>query len=320
MISKDTIISMYEKMKIVRILEEQLIVKHKEGYIRGPVHLCLGQEATGIGACAVLNDDDYITGTHRGHAQFVGKGLDLKKMVAEMMGKKTGYCKGKASHMLIADVEKGVLGGNGIVAGAVPISVGYGLSFQLQKSNKVALCFLGDGATNEGYFHESLNIAALWKTNNVFFVENNLYGLTVPARKHLSIKNIAERANAYGIPGIVIDGNDVIAVYEATKEAVERARKGLGPTLIEAKTYRILGFSTGDKGGYQPEEEIRQWKEKDPIERLRKLLLEKDLLSEEEIEKIDNKAKTEVDDAMQFGIDSPYPDSESAFTGIYAMN
>jgi len=320
MLERELLVRMYEKMKIVRILEEQLVIKHSEGLIRGPVHLCLGQEATGVGACAVLNDDDYVTSTHRGHAHFVGKGLDLNKMVAEMMGKKTGYCKGKASHMLIADVEKGMLGGNGIVGGGIPISVGYGMAFQIQKSNRVALCFLGDGASNEGNFHESLNMASIWKVNTVFFAENNMYGLTVPVRKHLSVQSIAERAKAYGIPGIVIDGNDVLAVYEATKEAVDRARRGLGPTLIEAKTYRILGFSTGDKGGYQPEEEITEWKKKDAIERYKKFLMESGVLSGIEIEELNNKAKKAVEDAIQFAIESPYPDPESAFTGIYAEN
>lgn len=320
MLEKEILRRMYQRMKITRILEEQLMKKHAEGMIRGPVHLCLGQEAVGVGACAVLNDDDYVTSTHRGHAHFIGKGLDINKMVAEMMGKKTGYCKGKGGHMLIADVEKGMVGGCGIVGGGIPISVGYGLAFRMQKTKRVALCFFGDGASNEGNFHESLNLAAIWKVNTVFFAENNLYGLTVPASKHLSIVNIAERSKAYGIPGIVIDGNDILAVYEATKEAVVRARRGDGPTLIEAKTYRILGFSTGDQGGYQPKEEISEWKGKDPIERFKKYLIDKDILEDTEIEKMNREAKKMVDNAIKFGIESPYPEKESAFTNIYANN
>jgi len=318
MFDKEMLVRMYKRMKITRILEEQLKVKHSEGLIRGPVHLCLGQEAVGVGACEVLNDDDYVTSTHRGHAHFIGKGLDLKKMVAEMMGKETGFCKGKASHMLIADVNKGMVGGCGIVGGGIPIAVGYGLAFKMQKSKRVAVSFFGDGASNQGTFHEALNMAAIWKTNTVFVAENNLYGLTVPAKKHLSVKDIADRAKAYGIPGVVVDGNDVLAVYEVVNQAVERARNGEGPSIVEAKTYRILGFSTGDKGGYQPEEEIAEWTKKDAIERFKKYLIKKEILTGKEVENLDNEAVNEVEEAIKFAVDSPYPEKKSAFTGVYA--
>ncbi len=311
---------LYKRMVEARQLEYAIREQHKEGKVRGPVHMCVGQEATGVGACAVLNDDDWVTSTHRGHAHFVGKGLDLKKMVAEMMGKSTGYCGGKASHMLIASREKGMLGGCGIVCGALGIGVGYGLSFKMDGTDRVALSFIGDGATNEGMFHEALNMAALWKTNNVIFVEHNMYGLTVRADRHLSVENISDRAAAYGIPGVTIDGNDIIAVIEAAQEAVDRARRGEGPTLIEAKTYRVLGFSTGDKGGYQTQEEIDSWTtpDKDPIARFAKYLQDKGICTADDIKALDEEAQAAVDEAIQFGLDSPYPDPSTLMEGIYA--
>ena len=320
MFDNDKMKLLYKRMVVTRQLEYGIREQHKQGKVRGPVHMCVGQEATGVGACACLNDDDWVTSTHRGHAHFVGKGLDLNKMVAEMMGKSTGYCGGKASHMLIASREKGMLGGCGIVCGALGIVVGYGLTFKMDGSDRVALSFLGDGASNEGMFHEALNMAALWKTNNVIFVEHNMYGLTVRADRHLSVENISDRAAAYGIPGVSIDGNDIIAVIEATEEAVARARRGEGPTLIEAKTYRVLGFSTGDKGGYQSQEEIDSWTtpDKDPIIRFAKYLQEKGICTEAEIEELNAEAQTDVDKAIQFGLESPYPDASVLMEGIFA--
>lgn len=319
MFDKDTMKLLYKRMVIARQLEYGIKEQHADGKVRGPVHMCVGQEATGVGACAVLNDDDWVTSTHRGHAHFVGKGLDLNKMVAEMMGKATGYCGGKASHMLIASREKGMLGGCGIVCGGLGIAVGYGLSFKMDGSDRVALSFLGDGASNEGMFHEALNMAALWKTNNVIIAEHNMYGLTVRADRHLSVENISDRAASYGIPGITVDGNDIIAVIEATQEAVDRARKGQGPSLIEAKTYRVLGFSTGDKGGYQPQEEIDAWTtpEKDPIARFAKQLKDNKICTAEDIAQLDAEAQAEVDAAIQFGLESPYPDPSTLMEGVF---
>ena len=320
MFDKETMKLLYKRMNIARDLEYAIKEQHAAGKVRGPVHMCVGQEATGVGAGICLRDDDYITSTHRGHAHFVGKGLDIKKMAAEMMGKATGYCGGRASHMLIACKEKGVLGGCGIVCGALGIGVGYGLSFKMDHSDRVCLSFIGDGASNEGMFHEAMNMAALWKTNNVVFVEHNMYGLTVRADRHLSVTNISDRAAAYGIPGVTIDGNDIIAVIQATQEAVARARKGNGPTLIEAKTYRILGFSTGDKGGYQPQEEIDYWSapERDAIARYAKYLVENKICTPEDIKTLDQEAKNEVAEAIQFALDSPYPDPSTLMVGIYA--
>ena len=320
MFDNETMKLLYKRMNIVRKLEYALKEQHAAGKIRGPVHLCVGQEATGVGAGICLRDDDYITSTHRGHAHFVGKGLELKPMVAEMMGKATGYCGGRASHMLIACKEKGVLGGCGIVCGALGIGVGYGLSFKMDQSDRVCLSFIGDGASNEGMFHEAMNMAALWKTNNVIFAEHNMYGLTVRANRHLSVENISDRAKAYGIPGVTIDGNDIVEVMEATQEAVARARRGDGPTLIEAKTYRILGFSTGDKGRYQPQQEIDAWStpEKDAIARFGKDLVEKKICPCEEIDALAKAAEDEVAEAIQYGLDCPYPAPSTLMEGIYA--
>ena len=237
-----------------------------------------------------------------------------------MMGKAAGYCGGRASHMLIASKERGCLGGCGIVSGALGFAVAYGLSFKMDNSDRVCLSSIGVGASNEGMFHEAMNMAALWKTNNVMIAEHNMYGLTVHATRHLSVTNIADRAAAYGIPGLVIDGNDIIEVIEATQEAVARARRGEGPTLIEAKTYRILGFSTGDKGGYQPQEEIDAWAapERDAIARYAKYLVEKKICTPEEVAALNQAAKNEVDEAIQFGLNAPYPDASTLMDGIYA--
>ncbi len=320
MFDNETMKLLYRRMCEARYLEYGIKEQHAAGKVRGPVHLCVGQEAVGVGAGICLRDDDYITSTHRGHAHFVGKGLELKPMVAEMMGKAAGYCGGRASHMLIASKERGCLGGCGIVCGALGIAVGYGLSFKMDNSDRVCLSFIGDGASNEGMFHEAMNMAALWKTNNVMIAEHNMYGLTVHATRHLSVTNIADRAAAYGIPGLVIDGNDIIEVIEATQEAVARARRGEGPTLIEAKTYRILGFSTGDKGGYQPQEEIDAWAapERDAIARYAKYLVEKKICTPEEVAALNQAAKNEVDEAIQFGLNAPYPDASTLMDGIYA--
>ena len=320
MFDQETMKLLYQRMCEARFLEYGIKEQHAAGKVRGPVHLCVGQEAVGVGAGICLRDDDYITSTHRGHAHFVGKGLELKPMVAEMMGKAPCYCGGRASHMLIACKEKGCLGGCGIVCGALGIAVGYGLSFKMDKSDRVCLSFVGDGASNEGMFHEAMNMAALWKTNNVIIAEHNMYGLTVHATRHLSVTNIADRAAAYGIPGLVIDGNDIIEVIQATQEAVARARRGEGPTLIEAKTYRILGFSTGDKGGYQPQEEIDAWSapEKDAIARYGKYLVDQKICTSEEVDALKAQAKALVDEAIEYGLNAPYPDASTLMEGIYA--
>jgi len=307
MINKEKMIDMYKKMTQTRILEERLQELHTKGLTKGPIHLCIGQEAVGIGACAALRKNDYITSTHRGHAHYIGKGIELNKLVAEIFGKSTGYCKGKAGHMLVADVSMGLVGGCGIVGGMLPIAVGEGLSIKMRGTDQVVVCFFGDGATNTGAFHEALNLAAIWKVPVIFLCEHNSYGLTVPATKHLSIKNIADRAKSYNISGKIVDGNDIIAVYQVMSETVEKVRNGGGPILIEAKTYRLGGFSTGDLGGYQPTSEVETWKKKDPIPRFKSKLINENIITAGEIEKIEEEALEAVNEAIQFAMKSPYP-------------
>lgn len=319
MLKKEQSLDMYRKMNQTRILEESLQQLHTKGIIKGSIHLCIGQEAVGIGACAALRKEDYITSTHRGHAHYIGKGIKLNKLVAEIFGKSTGYCKGKAGHMLVADISIGLLGGCGIVGDMIPIAVGEGLSIKMNGSDQVVICFFGDGASNTGAFHESLNLGAIWKVPVIFLCEFNSYGLTVPATKHLSIKNVADRARSYNIPGMMVDGNDVIAVYQTVSKAVEKIRNGEGPILIEAKTYRISGFSTGDLGGYQSSREIEEWKKKDPIILFKNKLTNENIMSAEEIKQVEEEALKAVNEAIQFAMKSPYPNStlETLFEDIY---
>lgn len=307
MINKEKMLDMYRKMTQTRILEERLQQLHTKGVTKGPIHLCIGQEAVGIGACAALRKNDYITSNHRGHAHYIGKGIELNKLVAEIFGKSTGYCKGKAGHMLVADVSIGLFGGCGIVGDMIPIAVGEGLTIKMSGTDQVVVCFFGDGASNTGAFHEALNLAAIWKVPVIFLCENNCYGLTVPATKHLSVENVADRAKSYNIPGVIVDGNDVIAVYQVVSEAVEKIRNGKGPILIEAKTYRLSGFSTGDLGSYQPSSEIEAWKKKDPIIRFKGKLISENIMTAGEVKKIEEEALEVVNEAIQFAMKSPYP-------------
>jgi pyruvate dehydrogenase E1 component alpha subunit len=307
MINKEKMIDMYRKMTQTRILEERLQQLYTKGVTKGPIHLCIGQEAVGIGACAALRKNDYITSTHRGHAHYIGKGIELNKLVAEIFGKSTGYCKGKAGHMLVADISIGLIGGCGIVGGMLPIAVGEGLSIKMRGTDQVVVCFFGDGASNTGAFHEALNLAAIWKVPVIFLCENNCYGLTVPATKHLSVENVADRAKSYNIPGVIVDGNDVIAVYQIMSETVEKVRNGCGPILIEAKTYRLGGFSTGDLGGYQPSVEVETWKKKDPIPRFKSKMISENIITVGEVKKIEEEALEAVNEAIQFAMKSPYP-------------
>ena len=315
--SVEQLLEMYLKMRTVRELENELGRQHKLGNTRGPIHRCDGQEAVGIGATAALRPNDVITSTHRGHAHFIGKGADLRRMVAEIFGRTTGYCLGRAGHMLIADSSTGILGGNGIVGGAIPVATGQAFAFQFQKSDRVAVCFFGEGAAHIGAFHESLNVAALWNLPVVYVCENNQYGLTVSARQQSSVPDIAVRASAYGMPGAIVDGNDVVAVYGAAADAVERARGGGGPTLLEAKTYRLTGFSTSDLGGYQPDEEMEAWQSRDPVRSLRERLVTT-LGSAEPLAALDAQARDRVDDAIGFALSSPLPGADDLWGNVYA--
>ncbi|MFP4021600.1 MAG: thiamine pyrophosphate-dependent dehydrogenase E1 component subunit alpha [Halanaerobium sp.] len=309
---------MYEKMLKIRFFEDNAIKLFNQGLVRGPMHVYTGEEAVAVGACANLNDDDLITSTHRGHGHCIAKGGKVDKMAAELLAKGTGYCKGKGGSMHIADPDIGILGANGIVAGGMGIAAGSALSSKMRGTDQVTICFFGDGATNEGAFHEALNMAAIWDLPVVFVCENNLYGLTGPADEMLSVKDVAARANSYDMPGVIVDGNDVLDVYETVGEAVKRARKGGGPSLIEAKTYRWKGHFVGDPELYRDQEEVEKWKERCPIKKYKEFLIETKGIDSKELDEIEEKVKNEVKAAVKFAKESPEPEIETVFEDVFS--
>lgn len=316
-LKKEELLHLYRKMVEIRKFETKVVELFADGMIPGFVHSYIGEEAVAVGACSNLNDDDYITSTHRGHGHLIAKGGHMDKMMAELFGKETGYCKGKGGSMHIADVDLGILGANGIVGGGFPIAAGAGLSAKMRGTNQVAVCFFGDGASNQTTFHEGINLASIWDLPVVFVCENNMYGISLSQKEHQHIKDISDRATAYGIPGVTVDGNDVIAVYEAVKEAVKRARQGEGPTLIECKTYRHRGHFEGDPTVYRSEEEVEQWKKKDPIKRFRKKLLELGTVTEEELNSIDEEVDKMVEEAVEYAKKGKFPEPEKAVEDVY---
>lgn len=316
-LSNSKIIDMYKTMIRVRKFETQAMNLFAQGSIPGFVHLYLGEEAIAAGVCASLKDDDYITSTHRGHGHIVAKGGDLKYMMAELYGKETGYCKGKGGSMHIADATKGILGANGIVGAGHNIAIGAGLSAQYRETDQVCVCFFGDASTNQGTFHEALNLASVWKLPVVFICENNLYGISTSQSRHQAIKDISDRAVAYNIQGVTVDGNDAFAVYEAARKAIKRARKGQGPTLIECKTYRHRGHFEGDPGAYKPEKEQKEWFDKDPIPRIEKYMLDNKVLAKSELEALKEEIDNEINEAVEFANNSSYPSLESVVEDIY---
>ena len=314
--SKEQLMSFYETMIRIRRFEEETFEFYKKGLMAGLAHLYLGEEAIATGVCAALNESDYIGSTHRGHGHLVARGADTDRMMAEILGKKTGYSNGKGGSMHIMAMDKGILGANGIVGGEIPIATGAAYSAKYRGTNQVAVSFMGDSATNEGTFHESINMAAAWNLPCVYVIENNLYGISVDIRDVTNTPDLAVRAKAYDIPGVVVDGMDVVAVYEAAKTAVERARKGEGPTIIECKTYRWLGHWTGDPQPYRTKEEIEEWKKKCPIKYTRNLLLEMGVPAEE-LDGLENKAQALVDEAEQFALNSPEPDPAHVLDDVF---
>jgi len=317
-ISRDRLLLLYERMLKIRHFEDRVKDLFAAGEMPGFVHLYLGQEAVAVGACAGLNDDDYITSTHRGHGHIIAKGGDLKRMMAELYGKATGYNKGKGGSMHIADPGLGILGANGIVGAGLPIATGAGLSAKLRKSGQVAVCFFGDGASNQGTFHEAINIAAAFNLPVVYVCENNLYAVGTRQSKVRKIEDIADRGVGYGIPGLAVDGNDVIAVYEACREAIDRARAGLGPTLVECKTYRWRTHFEGEPDTYRPREEVEAWLKREPIAPYRRRLVEQGILTEEEADRIVARVVEELDEAVEFARTSALPAPESALEGLWA--
>lgn len=318
MIENTKLLEMYRQMLTIRFFEEKVFELYGQNLVPGTIHLYAGEEAVAVGVCANLRRDDYITSTHRGHGHCIAKGAKLDKTMAEILGRKTGYCKGKGGSMHIADFSIGMLGATAVVGAGIPIAAGAGLSIKLRGTDQVVACFFGEGASNQGTFHEGINLAAVWGLPVVFVCENNLYAMGTRQSRVMAIENIADRAVAYGIPGVVADGNDVLAVFEAARVAVERARRGEGPTLIECKTYRQKGHSRFDAAVYRPKEEVESWLKKDPVARFQTKLLEMNVLTEAEAQKMVQEAKKVVDEATKFALDSPFPEPEEALEDVYA--
>ena len=306
-----------KKMMLIRKFEEGAEDSYTRGLIHGTMHLSIGQEASAVGSCMALTDEDKITSTHRGHGHCVAKGADLGKMFAEFFGKETGYCKGRGGSMHIADPDKGNLGANGIVGGGLPIAVGAALSAKRLGTGAVTVCFFGDGANNEGAFHEALNMAAVWKLPVVFVCENNKYGMSTSTERSTAVKNIAERAASYAMPGVTVDGNDFSAVTEAVDAAMERARAGDGPSLVENVTYRWRGHSKSDRNRYRTKEEIAEWMERDPIAAMAAMLIDHEILDEDGVAALEAEATDIIADAIAFAADSPDPDVAEATRDVY---
>lgn len=313
-LGREKILSMLALLHRVRLFEERVKDLYREGAITGAIHLYIGQEAIAVGACSALEKTDFVVSTHRGHGHCLAKGGDLRRTMAELMGKETGYCHGRGGSMHLFDREIGLLGGNGLVGGGIPIALGAALSAQYRGTRQVTVDFFSEGASNHGTFHESLNMAALWKLPVVYVCENNGYAATTPACVTLSIANVADRAASYGMPGEVVDGNDILAVYDAVSRAVARAREGSGPTLVECKTYRLEGHCMVLDCVRDPEE-MQRWKERDPILLFEQTILGAALATPEELASVREQELGSILEAERFGKESPWPSVESLGLG-----
>jgi pyruvate dehydrogenase E1 component alpha subunit len=302
----------------IRRFEEAVDDLFARGLMHGTMHLSIGQEASPTGVCLALRDDDAITSTHRGHGHCIAKGADLTRMMAELLAKETGYCRGRGGSMHIADVDTGNLGANGIVAGGIPIATGAALAYRLRGEDKVVACFFGDGAVNEGAFHEAVNLAAIWKLPVVFVCENNKYGMSFSTEKSMAVEHVAEKAAGYGMPGVTVDGNDVAAVYEAMETAVARARSGEGPTLLENMTYRWKGHSKSDKNLYRTRDEISEWQGRDPILAFETRVVEAGLLSQDDVAAVRDEVVQELRAAVRDANAAPDADPSDLLDSVYA--
>ncbi len=307
----------YEKMLLIRYFEEEVARLFSMGAMHGTTHLYVGEEAVAAGVIAAMEETDVILSTHRGHGHCIAKGIDLGEMMAEMMGRQTGSCGGRGGSMHIADPENGNLGSNGVVAGGVPLAVGAALAMKHKKTGQAAVCFFGDGATNQGSFHESLNLASIWKLPVLFVCEDNQYGLSMNRHRAMNVGDIALRAQSYGMEGKSIDGNDAEAVYRESVKAMDYVREN-GPMLLVCETYRIYGHSKSDKNVYRTAEEIAQWKEKDPITRMRVHLLADGRFSAEGLKSIEDRAGQDIEAAVKFAQSSPYPPVNTVCDYVYA--
>jgi TPP-dependent pyruvate/acetoin dehydrogenase alpha subunit len=319
---KEQLLSMYRMMVTIRRFEETIRDLFFQGQIPGFVHVSIGEEAVPTGVCAALSDKDYITTTHRGHGHMLAKGGKPKQMMAELFGKKTGYCKGKGGSMHIVSYDLGILGANGIVGGGIPIATGAALASSFRGNDAVAISFFGDGASNEGTFHESLNLAGLWKLPVIYVCQNNCYAEFTPTSESTSVKDIAVRAQGYNMPGVIVDGNDVLAVYEVIKTAVARAKRGEGPTLVEAKTYRWEGHVVGEQafvGEYRPAEEVEAAKQRCPIILFSQQVQATGFIDEAELNRIAGEVQREIDDAVAFAQSSPLPEPTEALDDLFAQ-
>jgi pyruvate dehydrogenase E1 component alpha subunit len=317
-LSNDNLIEMYTTMCVIRRFERMADQLYAAGKVHGTMHLSAGQEAVAVGLGRALNLDDYFLNHHRGHGHFVAKNADMNLMMAEFLGKEAGYCKGRGGSMHIADIEANNLGANGIVGGGISLAVGVGLALQMQRKSEIVCVVFGDGAANEGIFHESLNMAALWELPVLFVCENNQYGMSMQVERATAKLPIAQRAEGYGMRWHHIDGNDVLQVYETMQDVIEHVRNGEGPALVETETYRYFGHSKSDRNLYRTKDEIDEWKEIDPIDRFKNLLVDAKILTEEGAQEIDQEAQKQIDEAVAFAESSPEPDVETLTEFVYA--
>ena len=318
MLDRKIKIEMLKRMMLIRAFEEKAEELFMRNLVHGTMHLSVGEEAVAVGSIFALNREDYITSTHRGHGHMIAKGGDIKKMFAEFLGKDTGYCHGRGGSMHIADFSLNNIGATGIVGAGIPIATGAAFAIKYMRRKEIVLCFFGDGAANEGTFYESLNMASIWNLPIIFMCENNMYAMSSPVSKFIPTPNISDRAKSFSIPGVTVDGMDVIAVYEVTKEAADRARNGGGPTLIEAKTYRYKGHSKSDKNVYRTKEEIEEWKKKDPIVNFIKKLKDLGDLDDKTLESIKNDIEKTIEKGVNFALNSREPSPDTLMWYVYA--
>lgn len=316
-LTRQVYLDMYHTLNLIRRFETRVNELYLQGKIPSTLHLYIGQEAIATGACAHLKDSDYLLSTHRPHGHAIAKGVLISSIMAELFGKATGCCKGKGGSMHVGDISVGMFPAIAIVGGNTPIAAGAALAQKMLKNKGITVCFSGDGAANEGAWHEALNAAAIYDLPVIFITENNLYAASTPFNFNFRVENVADRACAYGIPGIVVDGNDVMAVYEVVGEAVARARSGEGPTLIECKTYRQCGHSRSDPRNYRSREEEEEWLKKDPIPRYRNFMLSMKGITSNDLDVIDERIETEIESAIEFAENSPEPDPAEVYTDVF---